>query len=194
MGYDTRFSGRITVTPPLNPEEISYLTRFASTRRMLRSKGPYYVRGGGSWGQAAEPDILDSGRPSEDQPGLWCQWLPTDDGNAIVADEESEKFYDADRWMLYLITTFLSPEARIVRELADPVPGRDYPEEFAHFTFDHALNGVLDARGEYEDDVWRLIVRDNQVYYQDGTLDENGRVTYQTEEVLVTLARGRPPM
>lgn len=190
MGYNTRFDGRVVVTPPLNPREISYLTRFAQSRRMLQTEGPYYVGGGSPWA----PDVLDSNRPPEDQPGLWCEWLPTDDGTAIVVDEETEKFYDADRWMLYLIVTFLGPEATVARELQDPVPGRDYPEELAHFTFDHVLNGVLEAHGEYEEDVWRLIVRDNQVYYQDGTRHEDGRVTFQAEEVLVTLAQGRPPM
>ncbi|MET7425485.1 hypothetical protein [Dactylosporangium sp. NPDC005555] len=42
MGYETWFTGRITVTPPLNPAEIGYLTRFSLTRRIHRSKGRFH--------------------------------------------------------------------------------------------------------------------------------------------------------
>jgi hypothetical protein len=37
-----------------------------------------------------------------------------------------------------------------------------YTTEF-DFTFDHELNGVIEARGEYEDDQWQLVVTGNTV-------------------------------
>ncbi len=56
MGYTTEFAGHITITPPLNAEEIAYLTKFANTRRMARTKGPYYVDNPGFAGQDHEAD------------------------------------------------------------------------------------------------------------------------------------------
>lgn len=163
MGYTTWFTGRVTVTPPLNPHEISYLERFASVRHMHRAKGPYFVA---DPGQGSAPDVVGGGNEVHPgQPGFWCQWVPSEDGSAIGWDEE-EKFYDAELWMAYLIDTFLKPGATVARELANPVPGWVYPDEFMHFTFDHIVNGVIEAEGEgeEEDDLWRLEVRDNVVY------------------------------
>lgn len=42
------------------------------------------------------------------QPGLWCQWVPNDEGTAIVWDE-GEKFYSYVEWIEYLIAHFLAP-------------------------------------------------------------------------------------
>ncbi|GIG86208.1 hypothetical protein [Plantactinospora endophytica] len=163
MGYETRFTGRVGISPPLNPAEIRYLTRFADVRHMDRTKGPYFVDGGGYAGQDVEPDVRDVGKPPPGQPGLWCQWIPSEDGATLGWDEE-EKFYEAERWMAYLIDTFLRPGATLAGELAAPVAGRVYAEEFAGFSFDHVVDGVIEAEGEEPDDRWRLAVRDNVVY------------------------------
>jgi hypothetical protein len=40
MGYTTIFNRQIRVEPPLSPEEITYLNKFASTRRMACEQGP----------------------------------------------------------------------------------------------------------------------------------------------------------
>ncbi|MQS15962.1 hypothetical protein F7Q99_27840 [Streptomyces kaniharaensis] len=34
---------------------------------------------------------------------------------------------------------------------------------FEYFTFDHTVNGVIDADGEELRDIWQLLVRDNDV-------------------------------
>ncbi|GAA2753018.1 hypothetical protein [Kitasatospora cinereorecta] len=151
MGYTTEFTGRITVEPPLGEHEIAYLRKFAGTRRMDRANGPYYVDGTGVAGQGDDADIRDHGKPPAGQPGLWCQWEPTDDGTAIEWNG-SEKFYDATEWMAYLVDHFLKPGAHAQGE-----PG------FEDFTFDHVLNGVIDAQGEEDWDTWQLTVSDNTV-------------------------------
>lgn len=46
--------------------------------------------------------------PSRRQPGLWCQWIPTEDRTAIVFDE-GEKFYRYVEWLEYLVKQFLTP-------------------------------------------------------------------------------------
>ncbi|QKW22482.1 hypothetical protein HUT16_28420 [Kitasatospora sp. NA04385] len=151
MGYQTVFTGEIAVEPPLNAHEIAYLRKFAGTRRMDRDRGPYFVDGTGYAGQGVDPDVRHHNRPPAGQPGLWCKWEPTGDG-AAIGWNGGEKFYGAAEWMAYLVEHFLRPGARAAGE-----PG------FGGFTFDHVLDGVIDARGEEADDVWRLVVRANEV-------------------------------
>jgi hypothetical protein len=165
MGYTTDFDGSVSVTPPLNPYEINYLRKFAETRRMVRDNGPYFVDGSGFFGQGHDPDIRDYNTAPPEQPELWCKWHPTEDGTVIEWDG-GEKFYNAEEWLAYLIDTFLKPGATVQAELADPVLGRTYPEAFAHFTFDHEVNGTIDAQGEDPEDRWRLVVTANVVSRQ----------------------------
>jgi len=162
MGCTTEFTGRVTVEPPLNPDEIAYLTKFARTRRMHRNNGPYFVDGSGAYGQGRDADIIEFNSEPPEQPGLWCRWVPTEDGAGIEWDG-GEKFYDADRWMAYLIDTFLKSGATVQGELAVPVDGRVYHDAFERFTFDHVVNGRIEAQGERDDDHWTLVVVDNEV-------------------------------
>lgn len=159
MGYTTEFTGSVAVDPPLSPSEIDYLRRFAKSRRFARTAGPYALdKESGFRG----PDVIDYNQPPHGQPSLWCDWEPTSDGTAIEWNRV-EKFHDADIWMQYLIDTFLKPGASVQAELAQPIPGRVYDAAFGAFTFDHVVNGVIDAQGEDPDDTWRLVVRDGRV-------------------------------
>lgn len=156
MGYTTDFSGEVSINPPLNKKEIEYLQKFNQTRRMSRMNGPYFVDGTGDYGQGRDSDILDFNRPPEGQPGLWCNWTPTEDGTAIEWDG-GEKFYNAEKWMAYLIKHFVG---------SDPIAKREHPEEFS-FLQGHDLNGRIDAQGEDYDDKWLLIVENNKVKVAD---------------------------
>jgi hypothetical protein len=156
MGYTTDFYGAVSVEPPLNEDERTYLRKFAETRRLDRERGPYFVDGSGFAGQGHDSDIRDYNNPPEGQPGLWCQWVPIDDGTAIEWDGQ-EKFYEAEEWMAYLIDHFLKPGAEASKS-DDP--------QFAGFTFDHVVNGTIEAQGEDPDDKWRLVVEDNVVRTQ----------------------------
>lgn len=151
MGYSTEYTGTVTVNPPLGPVEIAYLNAFSETRRMQRSNGPYFVEGSGPFGQGRDGDVLDSNAPAAGQPGLWCNWVPTEDGSGIEWNGV-EKFYYGREWMQYLIDHFLKAGGE-----AKGQPG------FEGFTFDHVLNGVLDAQGDESDDAWQLTVADNLV-------------------------------
>ena len=126
MGYTTEFDGRVSVSPPLNRHEIVYLLKFAATRRMDRTRGPYFVDGSGPFGQGRDDDIQNFNQPPTGQPGLWCQWEPTEDGTAIQWNGE-EKFYDSADWMTYVIDTFLKPGAVLASELASPEPRPPLP-------------------------------------------------------------------
>lgn len=156
MGYTTDFYGSVEITPPLNETERAYLRKFAETRRMNRSNGPYFVDGNGDFGQGNGPDVIYNYNDPDTQPGLWCQWTPTEDGAAIEWDGR-EKFYESEAWMIYIIDHFLKPGAE-ASKTDDP--------QFASFTFDHVVNGTIEAQGEDNDDKWRLVVEDNVVRTQ----------------------------
>jgi len=148
MGYTTSFDGQVKIVPPLNKEEIEYLQKFNHTRRMNRSNGPYYVDGSGDFGQGKDPDVISYNDPPAGQPGLWCQWRPTDDGQYLEWDG-GEKFYNSPEWMKYIIDHFMEPSPTA----KDTLP----------FLQTHILNGEIEAQGEDNDDRWRLIVENNVV-------------------------------
>ncbi len=153
MGYTTDFEGRIEIEPALNAEEIAYLNKFSETRRMDREKGPYFVDGDGMCGQGDGPDeVYEHNHPHSSQPGLWCQWVPTEDGTALEWNGH-EKFYDSAEWMQYLMDHFVGYTPAAKSELP--------------FLQGHACNGTISAQGEKASDAWLLIVQDNQVFVQD---------------------------
>lgn len=128
MGYTTDFSGAFDLSPALNAAQIAYLKLFANTRRMMRSvtlvgvrpdpvrvavglpvgiEGEYFVGSSGYAGQEHSSDVVDFNCPPSTQPGLWCQWEPTDDGTKIQWNGV-EKFYSYTEWLQYLIDNFLN--------------------------------------------------------------------------------------
>lgn len=146
MGYTTDFTGQIEVSPPLNDEEIEYLKKFSETRRMSCEQGPYYVDRGGLFGQDHEDGISNYNSPPAGQPSLWCQWVPTDDGQHIEWNG-TEKFYCSVEWMQYLMDHFIGPTPLAAPEL--------------DFLQPHTLNGEITAQGEEYDDRWVLKVENN---------------------------------
>lgn len=149
MGYHTEFFGSVRVEPPLNDAEIEYLHKFNQTRRMKRTTSPYFVDGDGYMGQECDSTVIDYNRPHDGQPGLWCQWVPSEDG-AFIEWDGCEKFYDSVEWMQYLIDHFLKPGALAKSELP-------------FLQANHVLNGRIRAEGEDGDDRWVLIVTNNAV-------------------------------
>lgn len=165
MGYNTDFYGVVTVEPALNAQEIEYLNKFSRTRRMNRAAGPYFVDGTGDFGQGNDADIRNYNQPPEGQPGLWCQWVPSEDGTQIEWDG-GEKFYEGFEWMKYIVEQFLQTE---------PVAKQKEPERFA-FLQGHVCNGEIEAHGDEYDDIWMIRVKDNKVTRL------NGRIEFDEEE------------
>lgn len=159
MGYTTEFEGEIHVTPPLNEHEVQFLRDFAGSRRMKRTNGPLYAVPGDNHGQGGD-DVIDFNNPPVGQPGLWCQWEPSDDGTTISWDG-GEKFYDSPEWMKYVVTLY-TPEGREFVQAHE----QEHPA-LKHFTFDHVFNGVIEAQGEESGDRWALLVTDNKVAVQE---------------------------
>lgn len=148
MGYDTEFEGALRVEPPLDAEEVAFLRRFARSRRMKRKGGPYI-------NSSDERDVLDFNTPPEGQPGLWCDWEPSDDGSTIEWNH-AEKSYDSTEWIKYLIEHFLKPGALAIGQVAAIKGG-------------HVVNGEVVAQGEDMRDRWRIVVVANKVYVRRST-------------------------
>lgn len=124
MGYTTEFYGKFNVKPePLSDFMIKYLTKFSDTRRMKRNlegfgiDGEFYVDGGGIAGQAEEDNIVDYNSPPDTQPSLWCQWVPSEDGEHIEWDG-GEKFYYYVTWIKYIVENFLLDKYWLEGEVA----------------------------------------------------------------------------
>lgn len=149
MGYTTDFEGQFQITPPLNQADKEFLTKLAETRRMKRNVGPeygiegeFYVDGKGHYGQEDEANIVNHNMPPSTQPGLWCQWIPNEDGSALEWDQ-GEKFYDYVEWLVYLIEKILKPRG-------------------------YMLNGTVAWEGEESGDYGQIIAKDNVVYIREG--------------------------
>jgi hypothetical protein len=134
IGYSTYFSGSFGLDKPLTKDHKAYLKAFSMTRRMKRNpvvtekmldpvrlavglpigeESCYFVGGRGMCGQDRTDDILDYNVPPSDQPGLWCHWVPSEDGLSIEHDG-GEKFYNYEEWIEYLIEHFLKPWGYVV--------------------------------------------------------------------------------
>ena len=158
MGYTTTFEGEFRLDRPLSAEQSAYLNAFSDTRRMRRDpavaaafpdpvreavglpigpEGAWFVGGTGFAGQDRDASILDYNHPPQGQPGLWCQWVPGEDGSTILWNG-AEKFYYYTEWLKYLIKHFLTP-------------------------WGCRLRGAVRWRGENPEDVGMIIVDDNEV-------------------------------
>ena len=150
MGYTTDFTGKFKLNKKLDAETHEFLNKLASTRRMARNidgygvDGEFYVDGGGDYGQGYDDNIIDHNSPPRSQPGLWCQWVPSDDGLSIAWDG-GEKFYEYVAWIEYIIAKVLKPKG-------------------------YKLTGVVKWYGEDISDIGAIEITDNKVKVLQGEI------------------------
>lgn len=152
MGYTTYFSGSFEFDKELDDETYDFLLKLANTRRVKRDteilkelrfdgnygeEGEFFVDGSGFRGQGDDRSIINSNQPPASQPGLWLQWVPTEDKKHLVWDE-GEKFYNYTEWLIYLIEKILEPKG-------------------------YVLNGEVSYEGEYRADFGVIKVDNNKV-------------------------------
>ncbi|MFW5887889.1 MAG: hypothetical protein ACOCUH_03720 [Bacteriovoracia bacterium] len=161
MGYDTTFEGAFGISPVLKPEHQKYLKAFSETCRVKRNSdlvknledpireavglpvgedGGYFVNADGFMGQNEDSSVIDYNRPPKNQPSLWNQWIPSEDGTMIVWNE-GEKFYDYVEWIQYLVDHFLIP-------------------------WGYTLNGEVIWSGEEESDTGKIEIVDNKITHK----------------------------
>lgn len=165
MGYRIDFRGNFKVTPALSPAHRLYLKAFSESRRIKRDEakttelfddireiaglpvgrdGCYCTVDHGIYCTSMELDILgvvNYNSPPADQPSLWCDWEPNEDGTAIEWNG-SEKFYEYVEWLQYIIEHFLE-------------------------RWGYKLNGKVLWIGEDHYDVGEIIVANNKVAVRD---------------------------
>lgn len=145
MGYTTDFKGVLKLNKQLTEEDETFLRKLNSSRRMKLKvdakygvEGEFYVEDDvGSFFKGYEKAVIDNNEPPSTQPGLWCQWVPTEDGDGLEWDG-GEKAYNMEDWIFYIINRYLAPRGYIV-------------------------NGTVDAFGEEAGDIWAIRVEDNVV-------------------------------
>jgi hypothetical protein len=105
----------------------------------IGTEGEFYVGATGFMGQdrCLHGSVIDPNSPPSTQPGLWCQWRPSEDGKAIEWDG-GEKFYHYIEWLKYMINHFFQP-------------------------WGIKLNGEVTWEGENSSDMGKIIVKDNIV-------------------------------
>jgi hypothetical protein len=141
-------------------------------------EGAYFVGGTGLMGQTEDDSVIDGNDPPGSiprtlpdwaatsaandlaaqmgmaQPGLWCQWVPTDDGGSIVWDD-GEKFYEYIEWIQYLLAHFLIP-------------------------WGYSLTGEVHWEGEDSDDRGVIRITDNTVEIGSAVVSYTYNVTFTT--------------
>ena len=103
----------------------------------IGKQGAYFVGGGGDFGQGTDASIINSNGAPDGQPGLWCQWVPNDEGTAIEWNG-GEKFYHYVEWINYLINNFLKP-------------------------WGYTINGEVSFRGEDFSDCGTIVANNNSI-------------------------------
>lgn len=162
MGYTTKFYGKFEFNKPISYELAVYLNSFSEARHIKRRnlkiievypnwhkmcfngklgiEGEYFITDNSC---KNDKSILDYNVPSRKQPGLWCQWIVSEDHKYLLWDG-CEKFYKYIEWLDYIITNFIEPDDN-------------------HYL----LNGNVLWQGEDFSDVGVISIKDNEisVYY-----------------------------
>jgi hypothetical protein len=120
-------NGEFQINPPLQGIHFAYLERFGRIRHMKRDvvlleklryplrkavglplglDGAYYVAG--EIPSEHHPTIIEFNEPPQEQPGLWCFWEPSGDGESYIW-RNGDKTYGHSTWLEYLIEHFLKP-------------------------------------------------------------------------------------
>lgn len=159
MGYTTEIEGQFNLNKELTKEHFDYLNAFSCSRRMSRDSkvvegfddpiriavglpvgvdGEYYVGSASDdYGQGKDESVTDYNVPPSTQPGLWCQWVLTEDMTGFEWNGD-EKFDNYVEWLNYIINNFLKP-------------------------WGYVLSGEVLWRGEEFRDAGKIVVIDNTV-------------------------------
>lgn len=118
--------------PPLLPQHTAYLRKFSQTRRVRRDSeqakflpdadreqaalplgedAEFFVGGLGFAGQQSDLSVVSNNVPPARQPGLWCGWIPNEEGTRLEFNFDIETAKDLDEailWLSYLDNHFFN--------------------------------------------------------------------------------------
>ena len=153
MGYTTDFVGHIDITPPLNDDEINYLTAFAESRRCDRPGGPYDVPGN----PAAERNLLVDRTIKRDGARATGSVVPV---GAVLGRLLSG--LQRLREVLRRDPLAALPHRALPRAQRSWPRGRVIPM-FANFGFDHRLDGMVVGCRRDNKELYAIRVIGNEV-------------------------------
>ena len=153
MGFDTEYLGHLTITPPLNAAEVEWLNGFADWGALpdgdpfrlpmnprAELAAAFRERGGAIPGGGTVPfGVRD--------------WRVCSHGDRI-SWRRREKSNDAQQVLRFLVSQYLGPRAR--------AQDSDNPD-FAAFTFDHRLDGVIAAERNDTEELFLMRVVDSDI-------------------------------
>lgn len=156
MGFSTTYLGHLDIEPPLNSAETAWLRAFRLTDRSLHPHDPYAVPMNPRAERLAHltrdrHDKPDASSRSQAAELTRCDWQPCLDGCCLVW-ESIEKSNTSIHELRYLIDHFLRPGAHA---------SRDGRADFAEFTFDHHVHGVVAAERDDTRELYVIVARDN---------------------------------
>lgn len=159
MGYSTRYLGRLRIEPVLNDAEVEWLRAYARTHRPFHPTDPYAVPMNPGAEHLTDPEAqrLPGGGymlPAADVIGLLrCDWRPCVQGCCLVWDK-AEKSNTAQQELTYLVDHFLRPGA---------LAADDGRADFADFTFDHHVDGIIAAERGDTGELFLLVAESDEV-------------------------------
>lgn len=164
MGYSTRYLGYLTIDPPLNAAEASWLRCFTEWAGGPGGGEPYDVPDNprAAWSAELAARREGSGQrfvvieASADLPMGIGDWSVSSDG-MMITWQEQEKSNDARQVIDFLIQHFLVPGAHAQRS-ARP--------QFDEFTFDHRVSGVIAAEHGGSGELFLLHVVDGEIRHE----------------------------
>ena len=157
MGYQSDYMGSFHVDPPLNKAETTWLRAYAVSDRGAYPDDPFGLamnpraEASAGWAGGGAPD-------RQSAPGVprgQCDWEPCEDG-CHLRWTHADRSHDARFWLPYLVDTFIGPGATAAAS-GNP--------DFAEFTFDHMVNGVVAVRSGANGRIYLLVFDDNHLHH-----------------------------
>lgn len=157
---NAKYTGALTIEPPLNKDEVKALSAFFDSRRILTRGGPLDCRTLSPY----HPDVIDAAQQPEGQPGEWCDLAVYDDGATLSWNGSNRTGRDLHEWIIWLINYLLKPGAEYdIRERDFDLSQVDDDNLLRSFTFDHYVDGEMTGTVAEAEGVWRITVKENVV-------------------------------
>lgn len=157
---NAKYTGALTIEPPLNKDEVKALSAFFGSRRILTRGGPLDCR----MLPPSHPDVIDIAEQPEGQPGEWCDLAVYDDGTTLSWNGSDHTDRNLHEWIIWLINYLLKPGAEYdIRERSFDLSQVGDDNLLRSFTFDHYVDGEITGTAAEADGVWRITVKENVV-------------------------------
>lgn len=156
MGFSTEYLGFVTITPPLNRAEAEWLTGFADWGG-LPDGDPFRLpmNPRAAIAQAFRDRGGSMSSPGGIPSGVY-DWRVCEHGDRIMW-RRMEKSNDAEQALSFLVDHYLGHSAK--------AKNSDNPD-FADFTFDHHLDGVVAGQRDDTDELFLLRVRNSEFSHE----------------------------